>query len=171
MSQQTTDDLLVAAATCAGPMPSTGDMVGCVQAYYRHVAEDDLTAAGPERLAAVVARHVAVAEHRPQGRALVDVRSGGTAVLGPPADVIDIVTDDMPFLVDSVTMELATRGLSARLIVHPQLRVRRDVAGGLRQIVGPASDAELGHDELTESWIHVEIPPLADGESRALAAD
>jgi glutamate dehydrogenase len=172
MSQQTTDDLLVAAATCAGPMPSTGDIASCLQAYYRHVADDDLTAAGPERLAAVVARHVALAEHRPQGRALVDVRSGGTAVLGPPADVIDIVTDDMPFLVDSVTLELANHGLSARLVVHPQLLVRRDVAGALREIVGPASNSVADtHDYLAESWIHVEIPPLADGEASGLAAD
>jgi len=172
MSQQTEDDLLVAAAACAGALPGSGEVGACLKAYYRHVADDDLAAAGPERLAAVMDRHIALAAHRPQGRALVEVRSGGTAVLGPPADVVDIVTDDMPFLVDSVTLELANHGLSARLIVHPQLRVRRDVAGALREIVGPASGApDSGHDELAESWIHIEIPPLADGEARVLAAD
>ncbi len=63
------------------------------------------------------------------------MRRGGDAVLHPPADVIDIVTDDMPFLVDSVTMELANHGLAAKLVVHPQLRVRRDVTGALREIL------------------------------------
>jgi glutamate dehydrogenase len=164
--------LLTDAVACAGPSPAGGDMSVCLLAYYRHVADDDLTAAGPDRLAAVMARHLALAEHRPQGRALVDVRPGGTAVLSEPADVIDIVTDDMPFLVDSVTVELANHGLSALLIVHPQLRVRRDVAGALREIVGPVSDSTAStHEDLAESWIHVEIPPLADGEAGALAAD
>jgi glutamate dehydrogenase len=170
--EDTRNGLLADAALCAGPLPGAGDLAVCLRAYYRHVADDDLAEAGAERLAAVTARHVRLAEHRPQGRALLDVRPGGTAVLSQLADVIDIVTDDMPFLVDSVTMELANHGLSARLIVHPQLRVRRDVAGALREIVGPASDTpDAEHDELAESWIHVEIPPLADGEGAALAAD
>ncbi len=91
-------------------------------------------------------------------------------------DVIDIVTDDMPFLVDSLTMELAKHGLAARLVVHPQLRVRRDVTGTLREIAGAASAGQLkddgaSHDELAESWTHIEIPPLADGEAEGLAAD
>ena len=177
------------------------------------MAVDDLSAAGPDRLAAVTARHAQLAAHRPQGRALVEVRRGGDAVLDPPADVIDIVTDDMPFLVDSITMELANHGLSARLVVHPQLRVRRDVTGALREIVGQVSAGQLGcrrnagsqqaadettadkttgdnttgdntrgdntrgdkitggqrsHDELAESWTHIEIPPLGAGEAEAL---
>ena len=43
----------------------------------------------------------------------------------------------MPFLVDSITMELARHGLSARLVVHPQLRIRRDVTGAMREVGGP----------------------------------
>ncbi len=43
--------------------------------------------------------------------------------------VIDIVTDDMPYLVDSVTMELNRHGADILLIVHPVLTVHRDVAG------------------------------------------
>ena len=187
--------LLSQAALCAGQLPGVGDVSTCLRAYYRHVAVDDLSAAGPDRLAAVAARHALMAAHRPQGRALVEVRPGGEAVLDPPADVIDIVTDDMPFLVDSITMELAKHGLSARLVVHPQLRVRRDVTGALREIVGQASagqlnagqlpadetaggqaadratDGQQSHDELAESWTHIEIPPLGAGEAEALEAD
>src|SRR5215469_3369574 len=149
VAEDTRNELLADAALCAGSLPGAGDLAVCLRAYYRHVAEDDLVEAGADRLAAVTTRHIRLAEHRPQGRALVEVRPGGTAVLAEPADVIDIVTDDMPFLVDSVTIELANHGLSARLIVHPQLRVRRDVAGALREIVGPVSDEpESGHDEL-----------------------
>jgi glutamate dehydrogenase len=177
------EDQLAAAVGCVGQVAGSGDLASCLRAYYRYMADDDLAEAGPERLATVFEKHAELAAHRPQGRALVDVRPGGDAVLRPPADVVDIVTDDMPFLVDSITMELANHGLSARVIVHPQLRVRRDVTGALREIVGAVSGpslaaggahgsgTEYGHDELAESWTHIEIPPLAGGEAQALATD
>ena len=40
--------------------------------------------------------------------------------------VIEIVNDDMPFLVDSVMGELAERRLEVRLVAHPVLGVARD---------------------------------------------
>ena len=42
-------ELLADAAACAGPLPGAGDLAVCLRAYYRHVADDDLTAAGAER--------------------------------------------------------------------------------------------------------------------------
>ncbi len=166
-------DLLADAARLAGQLPGAGDLARYLHVYYRHVAEDDLAAAGPDRLAAVAVRHVELAAHRPQGRALVEVRTGGNAAFDGSSDVIDIVTDDMPFLVDSITMELANHGLSARLVVHPQLLVRRDVTGNLREVVGKVGASLDGgrHDELAESWTHVEIPALASGEAASIAAE
>ncbi len=166
-------ELLADAARLAGQATGSGDLASYLQAYYRHVAPDDLASAGPARLAAVAVRHAEFAARRPQGRALVEVRPGGDAALDGSSDVIDIVTDDMPFLVDSITMELANHGLSARLVVHPQLLVRRDVTGDLREIVGPVSPSRDGgrHDDLAESWTHIEIPALASGEGAAIAAD
>ena len=40
--------------------------------------------------------------------------------------VVEIINDDMPFLVDSVAMELARRGIKVHLLVHPVVRVDRD---------------------------------------------
>ena len=179
MSEFPSDDkqaLLTAAAAHAGPMAHVGDVPRYLQAYYRHAAPDELTGATPERLAAVAAAQAEFAEHRPQGRALVRVRSGGAAAIDPAADAIDIVTDDMPFLVDSISMELANHGLSARVVVHPQLRVRRDVTGALREVVGkvksgPETGSQPSHDELAESWTHIEIAKLAPGEAEAITAD
>ncbi len=177
------DALLAKAAAAAEPMPGVGDMAGYLHAYYRHVGVEDLGAAGPDRIAAVALTQAQLAVSRPQGRALVEVRPGGTASLDPSSYVIDIVTDDMPFLVDSITMELANRDLSARLVIHPQLRVRRDVTGALHEVTGAlhevAGTASAGqvnasqpsHDELAESWTHIEIPALAGGEAEAVAED
>jgi glutamate dehydrogenase len=169
-------DLLAAAAKTVGDVPGVGDVLAYLAAYYRHVAADELAAAGPARIAAVAAQQAELAAQRPQGRAIVAVISGGEAALNPASDVIDIVTDDMPHLIDSITMELTRHGLTARLVVHPQLRSRRDVTGALREVTGLVNEAEPTHDEPTheemaESWTHIEVAKLADGEASALADD
>ena len=45
--------------------------------------------------------------------------------------VVEIVTDDMPFLVDSVAMALTRRGSAIHLVIRPMLRMRRDDEGRL----------------------------------------
>jgi glutamate dehydrogenase len=159
------------AADATGVAGVGDDVAGYLRAYYRHVAAEELTAAGPRRIAAAALEHATFAEHRPQGRALVRAQRGGDAALDPARDVIDIVTDDMPFLVDSLTMELGRHGLSAHLVVHPQLRVRRDVTGALWEVLGPLDGAKPTHDEIAESWMHIEVSRLASAEFAALEAD
>ena len=48
-----------------------------------------------------------------------------------PATVVEIVNDDMPFLVDSVTAALNGEGVTVHLVIHPILRVARDGDGKL----------------------------------------
>ncbi|BDD93432.1 NAD-glutamate dehydrogenase [Pandoraea sp. NE5] len=43
--------------------------------------------------------------------------------------VVEIVNDDMPFLVDSVTMEINRQGLALHSAFHPVYRIKRDGAG------------------------------------------
>ena len=162
---------LAAAAKFVDPALGIGDALTYLQDYYRHVAAEDLAAVAPARIAAVAAQQVEFAAHRPQGRALVRVRPGGDAALSPRSNVIDTVNDDMPFLVDSMTMVLANHGVSARIIVHPQLRVRRDVTGALREVLGIVDSVAPTHDQLPESWTHIETPPLADGMAGRLVAE
>ncbi len=71
--------------------------------------------------------------------------------------VIEIVGDDMPFLVDSVTMEINRQGLTLHLIIHPVLRVLRDAQGGLQRL------AEAGEPEvISESVMHLEVNRRTD---------
>src|SRR5580693_2243052 len=133
--------------------------VSCyLHAYYQRVATEAL--ALPSRLAAVGEAHARVGLHRPRGRAVVGVREPGEAHLDPVAPsslVVDIVVDDMLYLVDSVTTRLNRHRAEISMIVHPLLRVRRDVTGALRGIIGVCEDeaAPAAADELIESWIHV----------------
>ena len=140
-----------------------------LRAYYQRVATEDL--APPSRLAAVAQAHARLGLSRPQGRALVQVREPADAQLHAVSRsglVVDIVIDDMAYLVDSVTTELNRHEAEIRLLVHPLLRVRRDVTGALRGILGVCGDVSTGipgepaADEITESWIHVELGPPRD---------
>jgi glutamate dehydrogenase len=155
-------------------------------AYYRLVAPEDLTAAGPQRLAMTAAHHAALGATRPQGRPTVSVRPADGASLTGAGTVVDLVTDDMPYLVDSVTMALNRHAADIRLIVHPMLMVRRDVAGAAHGLApgqaglpgsvdrpaasdGTASDGTASDGAVPESWIHVELSQVAD--EPGLAAD
>src|SRR5262249_56918336 len=77
--------------------------------------------------------------------------------------VLEIVNDDMPFLVDSVLAELAERGIEVRFVVHPVLTLVRDGAGRLTAFKGakPAAGA------LRESVIYIHIERIDEEARRA----
>ncbi len=50
--------------------------------------------------------------------------------------VVEVVTDDMPFLVDSVTNELSRQSRGIHVVIHPQVVVRRDLTGKLIEVLG-----------------------------------
>ena len=144
------------------PGRAVGDLPGFLAAYYRLAETDDLTTAGPRRVAAAAAWHAALGASRPQGRAAVAARESGKTSLTGASTVIDIVTDDMPYLVDSVTMELNRHLADIRLIVHPLLTVQRDVTGVAHGTVQPNIGAEPPAGTIQESWIHVELTQQDD---------
>ena len=73
-----------------------------------------------------------------------------------PHTVVETVVDDMPFLVDSVSMEVTRNGSAIHLVIRPIMRMRRDEEGRLLEV-----GAEDGQPE---SLIHVEIDRQAGPE-------
>ena len=67
--------------------------------------------------------------------------------------IIEIVNDDMPFLLDSVLGELTEQGIEVRLVVHPIVNVERGDDGTLVAFRGerPAADGAR------ESFIHIHV--------------
>ena len=108
--------------------------------YYAHVPVDDLLERDPGDLARTLVAHFEIARLREPGSATIHVWSPPASDGGPPqVSVVDIVTDDMPFLVDSVRMVLNVGGALVSLVVHPQVRVTRDANGGLSGSASPPS--------------------------------
>ena len=122
--------------------------------YYGRLAPEDLLELDPDDLYGAVLAHWRLAHRRQPGEALVRVYSPRFEEHGwrSKHSIVEIVTDDMPFLVDSVAMELNRNGLVIHLPIHPVVVVRRDEAGGLVEVLPP--DAE---DGVPESYLHFEV--------------
>ncbi|MCB5169420.1 NAD-glutamate dehydrogenase [Streptomyces bambusae] len=166
--------------------PDQDTVLSYLQRYYLHTAPEDLVGRDPDDVFGAALSHYRLAEVRPQGTANVRVHTPTVEENGWTSShsVVEVVTDDMPFLVDSVTNELSRQGRGIHVVIHPQVVVRRDVTGKLIEILGPdcahpspdrhpelsASGAQgrLGaaterpHDAVVESWIHVETDRETD---------
>ena len=79
--------------------------------------------------------------------------------------MVEIVSDDMPFLVDSVTMELSRQGYAIELVIHPVMRVVRGQAGELIEVLPPGASAS---GMMVESVIHAEVAREADPDRLAV---
>ncbi|GAA3830117.1 NAD-glutamate dehydrogenase [Sphaerisporangium flaviroseum] len=133
-----------------------------LRVYYRHVAPEDVIDRDPAQLYGPAMAHRRLADYRPQGRALVRAYTPTVEEHGFDlgVSVVEVVTDDMSFLVDSVTMELDRHQMGTRMSVHPQMRVRRDMTG---KMLGPGR-TDLTGQMLVESWMHIEIERQSDPE-------
>ncbi|MEV6959601.1 NAD-glutamate dehydrogenase [Streptomyces sp. NPDC051207] len=145
-----------------------------LQRYYLHTAPEDLTDRDPVDVFGAAVSHYRLAENRPQGTANVRVHTPTVEENGWTCthSVVEVVTDDMPFLVDSVTNELTRQGRGIHVVIHPQVVVRRDVTGKLIEVFATPPSGELPHDAHTESWIHVEIDRETDrADLKQITAD
>ena len=137
--------------------------------YYGNVAPSDLEGCDPLDLYGKALAHLRFARQRPPGEASIRVYNPKLGQHGWQSThtIVEIVNDDMPFLVDSVGMALARHGLGTHLVIHPVMAVRRDAEGRLVD-VAPATDGGGAN----ESFMHLEIDRQSDGETlSAVEAD
>ncbi|GAY07799.1 NAD-glutamate dehydrogenase [Pseudonocardia sp. N23] len=136
-----------------------GDALGRV--YLRQTAVEDDRATPAERPdpARLAARASEVAATRVPGESIVRVsrEQGGPSV--------DIVTDDMPYLVESVLFAVRHAGGEVARLVHPVVVVRRDGSGALREVLDTADPDAPPAGALVESWMHVDLAaPVSDAD-------
>ena len=127
-----------------------------VRGYYEHVAPEDFVARSDVVLAGAALAHWRLLRVREPGETKVHVYAPTLEEHGweSPHTVVETVTDDIPFLVDSVSMELTRHRKSIHLVVRPIFHVRRDESGALVELDGAEGRAE--------SLIHVEIDRQSD---------
>ena len=138
---------------------------GFVGLLFARVAPEDLIGYAPDELAELAREASEFLLHAPAGRAEDPLRisAGAPGNRLNAISVIEIVNDDMPFLVDSVMGELNERGLDIRLVAHPTFGVERDGQGQLMRL---APDARANDHIFRESFIHIHVERIEDAIRR-----
>ncbi|MBC7982618.1 MAG: NAD-glutamate dehydrogenase, partial [Candidatus Obscuribacterales bacterium] len=134
--------------------------------YFHGVAEDDLRSRAARDLASGALAHLHFGRQRRRQQPIVRVYTPTVKADGwtTSHSVVDVVTDDMPFLVDSLASVFAKQGLAVHLTVHPVLKVKRDAHGSIVAL-STSSDEKTTEKTIDESWQHIEIDQLADAAS------
>jgi glutamate dehydrogenase len=133
-----------------------------VRQYYRQVDPEDLSERSISNLCGAALAHLnLIKEFKPGAPKL--------RVYNPQSQkdqwesthtAIDIINENMPFLVDSVTMEVNRQGLTLHLIIHPVIKTKRDANGVLDEILA----GESGKSAASEAVIHVEVDRQTDAK-------
>lgn len=124
------------------------------------VDDDDLREREPRDIVGALASLRSLAAARPAGETRVSAFTPTMRDHGwtSKRTIVQLVTGDSPFLVDSVVAAVARQGLAVHMLIHPIVSVRRDDESRLLEM--HAAGGEL------ESWMHLEVDRVATEESR-----
>jgi glutamate dehydrogenase len=172
---------LIAAAAKILVSESRGIPADFVTALFAYAVPEDLMHYGARELAELAAdawAHLAVRKPGTPNIRFAASDTSGVLSHAPPnvplsappktVSVLEIVNDDMPFLVDSVMSELNQRGIDISLVLHPIFTVERDRDGRLIAFKGaqpPGAGAQR------ESFIHIHTERIDDDARRAEAVE
>ncbi len=131
--------------------------------FYTNGNANDFVEYSPRDIAAIARSAFEFRAQRQSGKSKVRIfnpehKSDGW---NDPHTVIEILNDDMPFLVDSVLDELAESSIPIILLLHPVEKLKRLVK------TGAVTEAEKGSVEVKESFIHVHIERINSPTRRA----
>jgi glutamate dehydrogenase len=149
-------DRLAAEATKRVPAEQAGSAENFIRRYFANVAPDDVIYTSFDTLLGGALSLWEFGAQRAPGTPKVRLFNPTMAENGWETEhtVVEIVNDDMPFLVDSVTAEIRRRERQIHLLLHPVIRTVRD-RGGNR--IGVTDTLHAPADAIVESYMHVEI--------------
>ena len=132
--------------------------------FYENVAPDDILGDGPDNLYGAALALWNQGQKRRPGACKTRVYNARPEEQGWKSShtIVEIINDDMPFLVDSVTAALNRLGAEVYLIIHPILRVERDARGKLVH-------RDAGPDVVSFGLLRVHAGQKRPGGSRMVA--
>jgi len=144
-----------------------------VPAYFDNTDPDELQQRGPATLLALASAHWRLLDAAPDAAGQrIRVFNPTLAEDGFDSEhtIIQLVHDDMPFLVDSVTMAINRSGRMVHWIVHPLLALERDAGGKVKSAVLARQDADRSRQ--ISSLILLECDRIVlESDRRQLAAE
>ena len=145
------------------PEPTFAIVESFLRHYYDFVDADDLQSRAIADLYGAALAHWQTAQRFVPGSERLRVYNPILEQHGWHSDhtVIEIVNDDMPFLVDSVSMAVNRLGLALHSVVHPVFRIWRGADGSIVRVGQGAEDAADTQSQLA-SFIHFEVDRCGD---------
>ncbi len=136
-----------------------------VSRYLAHAASQ-LPGRDEDWLSRLAASNLEFGAERRDGETLLRVTD-----LDADTTAVDIVTGDVPYLVDSLRAELERRSCPAERVLHPQIVVQRDADGRLTKVLDIDDNAPVPDDAIVESWMHIELDDIPTDQHDVLARD
>ncbi len=153
-------------AICAAALQAGGEESRpiCAQAVRPRLSDKDLAAAPADQRAAAAISLLGFARRRLPGVAKVRIFNPSLADHGFESrhTIVQIVNDDMPFLVDLIANEFNRREIAVHLLAHPVMAARRDLDGDLVGIALEAGERRAARIDDA----HRDRPPGRSGAAR-----
>ncbi|MET0444725.1 MAG: NAD-glutamate dehydrogenase [Pseudorhodoplanes sp.] len=161
-NEETADQLIRRAAAC---LERDGDdaPASFLRRLFVRASPEDLVGYQPTELAALAENAYEFLSSRVAGEPKIRVYNPDAPQDGErikTISVVEIVNDDMPFLVDSIMAEITARQLAVRLVVHPIFAVVRDASGQIIRLE-PADSSREGK---RESFMHIHVDRVGEQE-------
>jgi glutamate dehydrogenase len=144
-------------------LPTGPDADAFARRYLAHAASQ-LRGHDEAALERIAKENLEFGATRRDGETLVRVRD-----IDAETTVVEIVTADAAFLVDSVRAELDRCGEPAERILHPQLVVERAPDGRLTRVFDIDDNADVPEHAIVESWMYIEADAIPATRHEQLA--
>ncbi|RLA30899.1 MAG: NAD-glutamate dehydrogenase [Gammaproteobacteria bacterium] len=158
VSSRLIDDI-VASKPASKSLKSKKEIDRFLRRYYSHVPFEDLQNRSPIILGQAAVSHLEFAKVRKNGKPLLRIFNPTEDKHGYQSafTIVEVVNDNMPFLVDSVSAAITGQDLSIHMTVHPLLRVHRDKRGKLTRLASMNDEGGT-----VESYIRLAIDRDSD---------
>jgi glutamate dehydrogenase len=127
-----------------------------LKTFYENVPEDDVAMMAPDSLAHTAQNHKKLSEERKIGKEpAISVSTPTLRKNGWEAGrtIIDIVNDDMAFLVDSVVAEIISQRYQISIFIHPILHVELNTKSKIKKFYAKP----IKNKTTAQSHIHIEL--------------
>lgn len=154
-------------AVQAGLSKENSDLAEFARAFYDRGAAEDLVTYSPEELTGFARHAWQDFQNHELGTHRVSISDPSFNAKGGKAGnltVIEIVNDNMPFLVESVMDELQESKLEVHLVLHPIFIVEREDNGKLSSAVGRKKPPK--RKDRQESLIHIHVTRIDSDKTR-----
>ena len=134
---------IVAAKPASRTLKDRKDIDSYLRKYFSAVPYEDMAGRSPKIMGQAALAHLDYAKTRKVGKPVLRIINPTDEQHGYRSTytIVEMVNDDMPFLVDSVAAAINRHGLAIHMTVHPIFRVIRDARGRLTGIEKPGSES------------------------------